>query len=128
MDYEHTLTAADVKIRAQHASSIATTLSAGWPQTPFIAEGRWSERSEDQGATATLATGRTVASAAEVTIWDVAHYLTDVVAGIEAGLHTILVLTGIMGVEEIETFPYRPTEVMASIADLLEPAPQEEDQ
>ncbi|MEO7586643.1 MAG: HAD-IIA family hydrolase [Arachnia sp.] len=53
---------------------------------------------------------------------------TDVVAGIEAGLHTILVLTGIMGVEEIETFPYRPTEVMASIADLLEPAPQEEDQ
>ena len=96
MDYEHTLTAADVKIRAQHASSIATTLSAGWPQTPFIAEGRWSERSEDQGATATLATGRTVASAAEVTIWDVAHYLTDVV-GLAAGDQVRL---GAVGEEE----------------------------
>ncbi len=51
---------------------------------------------------------------------------TDVVAGIEAGLHTILVLTGIMGVEEIETYPYRPTEVLPSIADLLDPSPEDE--
>ncbi len=53
---------------------------------------------------------------------------TDVVAGIEAGLHTILVLTGIMGVEEIETYPYRPTEVLPSIADLLDPVEQDEDE
>ena len=53
---------------------------------------------------------------------------TDVVAGIEAGLHTILVLTGIMCVEEIETYPYRPTEVLASIADLLDPTPEDEDE
>lgn len=46
---------------------------------------------------------------------------TDIVAGIEAGLHTILVLTGIMGVEEIEDFPFRPTEVMSGIHELLEP-------
>lgn len=45
---------------------------------------------------------------------------TDIVAGIEAGLHTILVLTGIMGVEEIENFPFRPTEVMSGIHELLE--------
>lgn len=79
MDYEHTLTAADVKIRAQHASSIATALSAGWPQMPFITDGGWLECNEDKGGIATLATGRKVSSAAEVTIGDVAHYLTDVV-------------------------------------------------
>lgn len=46
---------------------------------------------------------------------------TDIVAGIEAGLHTILVLTGIMGIEEIESYPFRPTEVMSGIHELLEP-------
>jgi len=50
---------------------------------------------------------------------------TDVVAGIEAGLHTILVLTGIMGVEEIEKYPYRPTEVLGSIRDLLDPVEED---
>lgn len=79
MDYEHTLTAADVKIRAQHAASIPTALSAGWPETPFITDGCWSECNEDPGGIATLATGRKVYSADEVTIGDVAHYLTDVV-------------------------------------------------
>lgn len=53
---------------------------------------------------------------------------TDVVAGIEAGLHTILVLTGIMGAEEIERYPFRPTEVISGIHELLDPvdeAPEE---
>ncbi len=44
---------------------------------------------------------------------------TDVVAGIEAGLHTILVLTGISDQAEIERFPFRPDEVLDSVADLL---------
>jgi len=44
---------------------------------------------------------------------------TDVVAGIEAGLHTILVLTGISDQAEIERFPFRPDEILDSVADLL---------
>jgi NagD protein len=44
---------------------------------------------------------------------------TDVVAGIEAGLHTVLVLTGISDQTEIERYPFRPTEILNSVADLL---------
>jgi NagD protein len=43
---------------------------------------------------------------------------TDVVAGIEAGMRTVLVLTGITSSADIERFPYRPTVVLDSIADL----------
>ncbi|HWS51885.1 MAG TPA: HAD hydrolase-like protein, partial [Microbacterium sp.] len=43
----------------------------------------------------------------------------DVVAGIEAGLHTILVLTGISDQAEIEKYPFRPDEIVDSVADLL---------
>jgi NagD protein len=45
---------------------------------------------------------------------------TDVVAGLEAGMETILVLTGVTQPDEIERFPFRPTRVVQSIADLLE--------
>jgi NagD protein len=45
---------------------------------------------------------------------------TDIVAGIEAGLHTVLVLTGISDRSEIERYPFRPDEVLDSVADLLE--------
>jgi NagD protein len=44
---------------------------------------------------------------------------TDVVAGIEAGLHTILVLTGISDQAEIERYPFRPDEILNSVADLV---------
>lgn len=44
---------------------------------------------------------------------------TDVVAGIEAGLHTILVLTGISDEAEIQKYPFRPTEILMSVADLV---------
>jgi NagD protein len=50
---------------------------------------------------------------------------TDIVAGIEAGLHTILVLTGISDRAEIERYPFRPDEVLDSVADLLEDGPLE---
>ncbi len=50
---------------------------------------------------------------------------TDVVAGIEAGLHTILVLTGISDQSEIDRYPFRPTEIITSVADLLETEPAE---
>jgi NagD protein len=44
---------------------------------------------------------------------------TDIVAGIEAGLETVLVLTGSTRREQIGRFPYRPTRVCDSIADLI---------
>jgi NagD protein len=44
---------------------------------------------------------------------------TDVVAGIEAGLYTILVRTGISDDTEIAKYPFRPTEIMDSVAGLI---------
>jgi len=44
---------------------------------------------------------------------------TDVVSGIEAGLETILVLTGVTQPDEVERFPYRPARVADSVADLI---------
>ncbi|HET6170986.1 MAG TPA: HAD-IIA family hydrolase [Gaiellales bacterium] len=44
---------------------------------------------------------------------------TDVVAGMEAGLHTILVLSGISTRELAERFPYRPSLIVDSVADLV---------
>lgn len=44
---------------------------------------------------------------------------TDIVAGLEAGLRTILVLTGISTEESMKKYPYRPTQVMNSVADLV---------
>ena len=45
---------------------------------------------------------------------------TDVVAGIEAGLTTYLVLTGSTRREDIAKFAYRPSGVFESISDLIE--------
>jgi NagD protein len=44
---------------------------------------------------------------------------TDVRSGLEAGLHTILVLTGISTADTAERFPYRPGRVIESVADLV---------
>ena len=43
---------------------------------------------------------------------------TDIVSGLEAGLRTILVLTGSTKPDEVERFPYRPSEVVQSVADI----------
>ena len=45
---------------------------------------------------------------------------TDVVAGLEAGLETILVLTGVTTAEEPERYSYRPSRVVDSVADLID--------
>jgi len=45
---------------------------------------------------------------------------TDVVAGIEAGLETILVLTGSTRAEEIDRYPFRPNRVLPSIAEVID--------
>ena len=53
---------------------------------------------------------------------------TDIVAGIEAGLQTILVLSGITGREEAQRFPFLPTRIVDSVADLVEGVPDPEGQ
>lgn len=44
---------------------------------------------------------------------------TDVLAGISAGMVTVLVLSGVTNVEDIPNFPYRPKFVFDSIGDML---------
>ncbi|MCD4534966.1 HAD-IIA family hydrolase [Nocardioides sp. cx-169] len=44
---------------------------------------------------------------------------TDIISGLEAGLRTVLVATGSTHPGEVEGFPYRPTMVCDSIADLV---------
>ena len=45
---------------------------------------------------------------------------TDVVSGLEAGMHTVLVLTGSTLRDEAERFPFRPSRIVDSIADLID--------
>ena len=45
---------------------------------------------------------------------------TDIVAGIEAGLETILVLTGSTKAGDVDRFPYRPSRVLDSINDVID--------
>jgi NagD protein len=43
---------------------------------------------------------------------------TDIVAGTEAGMRTVLVLSGVTRREEVNRFPYRPTLVLDSVAQI----------
>jgi len=44
---------------------------------------------------------------------------TDIVAGLEAGLETILVLTGLSSEQDAERHPYRPSRVVESVGELV---------
>lgn len=44
---------------------------------------------------------------------------TDIVAGMEAGLATLLVLSGVTRREDLARFPFRPSAVMESVQDLV---------
>lgn len=45
---------------------------------------------------------------------------TDIVSGLEAGLHTVLVLTGSTSAAEADQYPYRPSRIVDSIGDLVD--------
>ncbi len=45
---------------------------------------------------------------------------TDIISGLEAGLRTVLVATGSTRPGDVERFPYRPTMMCDSIADLVD--------
>ena len=47
---------------------------------------------------------------------------TDMVAGIETGLDTVLVLSGVTRREDIAKFPYRPRLVLDGVGDIPGPA------
>ena len=44
---------------------------------------------------------------------------TDVIAGLESGMPTVLVMTGISTLETVAQYPFRPTMVINSVADLV---------
>lgn len=44
---------------------------------------------------------------------------TDIIAGIESNVDTVLVLTGVTAKEDIENFPYRPKYILDSVADIV---------
>ena len=43
---------------------------------------------------------------------------TDIIGGVESGLETILVLSGVTTREDIGRFPYQPTHVVDSVASI----------
>ena len=45
---------------------------------------------------------------------------TDVLAGLEAGMRTFLVLSGVTQPQEVDAYPFRPSQVVDSIADLVD--------
>ncbi|MGH3496173.1 MAG: HAD-IIA family hydrolase [Nocardioidaceae bacterium] len=45
---------------------------------------------------------------------------TDIISGLEAGMRTVLVLSGSTAEHEVERFPYRATRIVDSVADLID--------
>ncbi|MEN0071470.1 MAG: HAD hydrolase-like protein, partial [Propionicimonas sp.] len=45
---------------------------------------------------------------------------TDIVAGMEAGLLTVLVLTGVTTAEDVATYPFRPDLMLGGVNELVE--------
>ena len=46
---------------------------------------------------------------------------TDIIAGIESGMDTVLVLSGVTTLETVLDFPYRPRYIVNGVGDLVNP-------
>ena len=44
---------------------------------------------------------------------------TDIIAGVQTGLSTILVLTGVTPAEAVGRYPYQPSRVVDSVAEIM---------
>lgn len=44
---------------------------------------------------------------------------TDIIAGIESNVDTVLVLSGVTAMEDIDNFPYRPKYILGGVIDLM---------
>ena len=44
---------------------------------------------------------------------------TDIIAGIESELDTVLVLSGVSTLENIERFPYRPMYILRDVGEII---------
>jgi NagD protein len=44
---------------------------------------------------------------------------TDIVSGIESGIDTVLVLSGVSNRDTVNAFPYRPTYVLEGVGDIV---------
>ena len=62
----------------------------------------------------------TIAAHSETTTMVGDRMDTDVVAGLEAGLETVLVLSGVSRIDDVDRYPYRPTRIVSSVADLAD--------
>ena len=43
---------------------------------------------------------------------------TDVIAGVESGMETILVLSGVTRREDVDRYPYQPSQILGSVAEI----------
>jgi NagD protein len=43
---------------------------------------------------------------------------TDIVAGVQSGMETILVLSGVTRREDVDRYPYQPTRIVESVAEI----------
>ena len=43
---------------------------------------------------------------------------TDIIAGVESGMETILVLSGVTAREDVDRYPYQPTQIVGSVAEI----------
>ena len=44
---------------------------------------------------------------------------TDIIAGIESNVDTVLVLSGVTALKDIDNFPYRPKYILNTVGEML---------
>ena len=49
---------------------------------------------------------------------------TDVISGMESGMSTVLVLSGVSTMDTLKTYAYRPTAVLSGVGEIVEQARQ----